>query len=165
MLFTAVGYGPPKCRRTMVHVVNQEQPVRAGRRDAGREASDAKHIIAALGDARNVRLLCDAHTELPLPATALVVLKAALSELATGRRVTIVPVDAEMTTQQAADILLVSRPFLVGLLDAGKIPYRKVGTKRRLLATDVLDYKAKEDKRRDACLDDLAAEGQRLGLY
>jgi excisionase family DNA binding protein len=135
-----------------------------GSGDIGKTATDAKRTIAALGDAKDVRLAFGQHSEVPLPAFALDLLVSVLKQLAKGKQVSVVPVEAEITTQQAADMLLVSRPFLIGLLDAGKIPHRKVGTKRRLIAADVLAYKAKEDKRRDACLDELAAEAQRLGL-
>ena len=82
----------------------------------------------------------------------------ALKEFAKGKQVSVVADEAEMTTQQAADLLLVSRPYLIGLLDAGKIPYRKVGTKRRILAADVLAYKAKDRVRRQKVLDELSAE-------
>lgn len=128
-------------------------------------ATEAQRLVDALGDAKTAALLLANHAALPLPAPVFQVLVQVLKQLAGGRGVSVVPVDVELTTQQAADILLVSRPYLVGLLEAGKIPFRKVGSKRRLLAADVLDYKAKEDRRRDACLADLAAEAQRLGLY
>jgi len=143
-------------------------PNHTPRRDhgaAGRLAVDAQNLVEALGDAKTAKLVFGNHSEVPLPEPAFEVLVKVLKQLAKGKNVSVVPVDAEITTQQAADLLLVSRPFLIGLLDAGRIPFRKVGTKRRLLASDVLAYKAKDDKRRDACLDELAAEAQRLGLY
>lgn len=143
----------------------QHRPPRRDQTDVGKTANDAQHIIDALGDAKDVRLVVGQRTEVPLPAGALDVLVAALKQLANGKQVSIVPVDAEMTTQEAADLLRVSRPYLIGLLDAGKIPYRKVGTKRRLLVADVLAYKSQDDKRRRKLLDELSAEAQKLGLY
>lgn len=70
-----------------------------------------------------------------------------------------------LTTQEAANLLNVSRPYLIRLLEDKKIPFRKVGTRRKILFQDLIEYKQKTD---DACrkmLDDLTAESQNLGLY
>ncbi len=87
-----------------------------------------------------------------------------LTELSVGNGVTILPVNAELTTQQAADLLSVSRPYFVSLLESGKIPHRKVGVRRRVLAEDVVVFKRKDDAARRKVLDELAAEAQELGL-
>ncbi len=99
-----------------------------------------------------------------LPAAAVRLLQEILAELAKGNAVAVMPVDAELTTQEAADLLHVSRPFLVEQLEQGIIPHRKVGTHRRVRAQDVIEYKHALDQNRLKALDELAAQAQELDM-
>ncbi|MFE2290545.1 helix-turn-helix domain-containing protein [Streptomyces sp. NPDC059452] len=101
---------------------------------------------------------------LVLPREAVELLASLLAHLGAGRAVSIVPSDAELTTQQAADMLNVSRPFLIGLLDAGEIEYRTVGTHRRITASSLLEYKRQDDHRRRLVADELTQLGQEMGM-
>jgi excisionase family DNA binding protein len=100
-----------------------------------------------------------------VPATAFKLFIDVLDELAKGNAVTVAPVHTELTTQQAAELLNVSRPYLIRLLEANQIPYRKVGSHRRIRLVDVLEYqKLDEAKRRDAQRE-LTRQAEELGLY
>lgn len=104
----------------------------------------------------------DADQEEPieLPAGAVTLLLDILGAMASGQGVTIIPEDAELTTVQAADILHVSRPFLIKLLEDGQIPYRRVGKHRRIRMEDVMNYKRAIDHQREAVLDQLVTDAQ-----
>lgn len=102
--------------------------------------------------------------DLVLPGYALNLLLDILTQISKGNAVSFLPINAELTTQQAANLLNVSRPYLVELLEKKQIPYRKVGTHRRLLAKDVIAYKEKEDESRLRALDELTAQAQELDM-
>lgn len=100
-----------------------------------------------------------------IPSVAYELLIEILAQMSRGNGVTIVPVSAELTTQQAANLLNVSRPHLIKLLNSGEIPHHKVGTHRRILAKDLYDYKERIDNKRSQSLDELTALTEELELY
>ena len=108
----------------------------------------------------------DAEQEKPieLPSGAVALLMEILEAMASGRGVTIIPENAELTTVQAADVLNVSRPFLIKLLEEGAIPHRKVGKHRRIRMEDVMAFKAGIDSERENILDELAQAAQEQGM-
>jgi excisionase family DNA binding protein len=105
----------------------------------------------------------EAH-QIELPTTALRLLLDILAELAAGNAVQVVPVHAELTTQEAADLLNVSRPYLVKLLEDGKLPFHKTGKHRRIRFSDLMAYKAARDAQSERLMDELVREAQALGM-
>jgi len=138
---------------------------------ASEEARDALRALADLPrrktSSRTVQVRPDGDGEpisVTVPREAFELFLEVLGQMANGNAVTIVPVHAELTTQQAAELLNVSRPFLVSLLEEKKIPCRLVGTHRRILVADLLAYKQKDALERKAVLDELTAEAEKHGL-
>ena len=99
-----------------------------------------------------------------LPAAVIGLLATLLTELAKGNAVTLMPFHAELTTQQAADLLNVSRPFLVSLLENGQIPHHRVGTHRRVRFADLILYKQRRDARSEPALREMASLSQVMNL-
>ena len=137
--------------------------------EAAKEAKAALRVLAPLAAAqrpRHVRVKPDGASErsVTVPAEAFELFVEVLAQMANGNAVTIVPVHAELTTQQAADLLNVSRPYLVRLLETGKLPFRKVGKHRRILFAHLAEYRKQDEERRRQVMQELAAEAQRHGL-
>ena len=105
----------------------------------------------------------EAH-QIDLPTSALRLLVDILSELADGNAVKIVPVYAELTTQEAADLLNVSRPHLVKLLETGALPYHKTGKHRRVRFDELIKYKSQREDASERAMSDLAKQAQELRL-
>lgn len=99
---------------------------------------------------------------IPVPAFRLLV--DILDQMAKGNAVTVLPVQAELTTQQAAELLNVSRPFVIKLIEDKLLPCKMVGSHRRILFRDLMDYKRQIDSERMKVLDELAAQAQALGM-
>jgi excisionase family DNA binding protein len=134
-------------------------------------STSSSRILASLLNSRSatqkikVESASGEEKSLLIPSVAYKLLIEILSQMSQGNAVTLVPVHAELSTQQAANLLNVSRPYLIKLLDSGEIPYRKVGKHRRILATDLYSYKADIDEKRSKSLDELTALSEELGLY
>ena len=102
---------------------------------------------------------------LVIPRATVVMFAQILDLLAQGRGVQIIPKEVELSTQQAADVLNVSRPYLINLLESGRIPFRKVGRHRRIRFEDLMDYKRQDDLSRRNAADKLAEFSEDLDLY
>lgn len=100
-----------------------------------------------------------------LPEVARAVLLQAVHALLRGNRVALIPIGTSLTTQQAAELLNVSRPYLIRLLESGDLPYERVGTHRRLDLDDVLRYRTERSRRRRVALRRLSEEADELGIY
>jgi excisionase family DNA binding protein len=102
---------------------------------------------------------------LVIPRPTAILFAQILDALAEGRGVQIVPKDMELTTQQAADLLNVSRPYLISLLESRQISFRKVGRHRRITFEALMDYKRRDDAKRRAAADELTVLSEETGLY
>lgn len=141
-------------------------PVLLSQQDA-ELARDASRVVAShlrAGLPLRLKALEGECETVVMPGAATRLVLEILKNLSACKTMTVVPVDAELTTQQAADLLNVSRPFLVQRLERGEIPYRTVGRHRRILSKDLFAYKDRIDARRREVLDDLVAEAQDLNL-
>ncbi|MDD4159101.1 MAG: helix-turn-helix domain-containing protein, partial [Proteiniphilum sp.] len=100
-----------------------------------------------------------------LPKKALNLLGEILKAMSQGKPISIVPLATEVTTQSAAELLGCSRPYLVKLLEEGKIEYTKIGKHRRIKYEDVIDYKQKMKEEQKQRLIDMMHADEDLGLY
>lgn len=131
-------------------------------RDALIARESSPRIATWIKGKKNIRMRgANGKQEVEIPEAAARLLADILAEMAKGNAVTIVPIHAEFTTQQSAAFLNVSRPFVIGLLDRGSIPCRKVGTHRRILFKDLWEYREKSRGTQKAAVDKLSAIAQK----
>lgn len=132
------------------------------------EAKVSSRMLSKYADADRVQMSLRGSNgqeeDLVLPGPVLQLLLDILSEMAKGNAISLVPIHHELSTQEAANLLNVSRPHLVGLLEKRELPFRKVGSHRRVLAKDVLEYKARVSGLRQTALDELTALSQEHGM-
>jgi excisionase family DNA binding protein len=140
--------------------------VRMPTEDESRLAAESSRLLAAcVGRGEQARLrLIDGDADVTVPVSAIRMLVDILNQMAQGNAVSLVPIHAELTTQQAADLLNVSRPYLVKQLEAGKIPFHKLGRHRRIRFTDLTAYREQVDKASHEAADALTAKAQEMGL-
>jgi excisionase family DNA binding protein len=145
------------------------EPVAPSEADALLARDSSRRLATQLAKANGTMRL---HVEEPdgtgesvtIPTAAVRLLVKILAEMAAGNAVRLIPHHAELTTQEAAELLNVSRPYVVRLLDEGAMPFHRVGTHRRVLFKDVMTYKAAHRVARRAALREMAALDQELGL-
>lgn len=137
------------------------------------EASEARDLVeqlnesleyAAAGVAGLHLRVQDEATDVELPSYLIEFVTGVLEQIAQGNAVVVGGLEPELTTQQAADTLRVSRPYLIKLVDEGRLPHRRVGNRRKILLADVLDYQRRDDAERRRVLDELTHEAEELEL-
>lgn len=126
-------------------------------------ATESSRILSKHSD-QNLHVQLDDGQQLPLPRAIQELISHLLVEMSLGNAVTLIPIHAEMTTQEAADFLNVSRPHLVKLLETNQIRHHKVGTHRRVRFNDLRAFKQQQAEARAAALDELAAQAQELDM-
>ena len=151
--------------KTLIH---QSDPILPNERDSQLAAQSGRKLASLAMRKDTIDLVIEVskgtQEHVSVPTVAFRLLLNILSEMGQGNTVTLIPIHAELTTQQAADVLNVSRPFLVQMLNKNEIPYRKVGTHRRILFRDLMAYKHKTDKARLKTLEELTGEAQKLDM-
>ena len=130
---------------------------------AEQDRDRARQVLHALG--AHPRITTDDGTTLDLPASVAEALAEVLEAAADGQRALVLRSPEELTTEQAAAVLGVSRPTVIRLVDAGKLPARMVGTHRRLALGDILSYREASASRRHTALNEMTREAEELGLY
>lgn len=128
--------------------------------------NSSRLLAACIGHGPTARLrVIDGKDEIEVPVAALRMLVDILANMAAGNAMSLMPIHAELTTQEAADFLNVSRPYFIGLLDRGELAHHKVGTHRRVYFRDLLAYHEAELKKSHEALNELAKLSQELGMY
>ena len=147
--------------------LTDKEPEGSGNKKTGgilKRTTEKRKNVGKTTKSLTASLITGQATRIELPPQAVEAVTKVLEQLAQGREVTIAAKPIEMTTQQAAELLRVSRPFLIGLLEKGAIPFRKVGAHRRVLYADLQAYKDAIDSKRLKTLEELAAQAQELNM-
>ena len=128
------------------------------------EKKELSNLVDNLSDVRKIALVINGQ-EIEVPSVIYFALTEVVKTLNNGNSVTLIPMDKELTTQQAADILNVSRPYFIKLLENGTIKFRKTGTHRKVLMQDLIEYRDKRAENRRSSIEEMSELSQELGLY
>ena len=131
---------------------------------ADSEKKELSNLVDNLSNVGKIALVVNGQ-EIEVPSVIYFALIEVVKTLNNGDSVTLIPMDKELTTQQAADILNVSRPYFIKLLENGTIKFRKTGTHRKVLMQDLIEYRNKRAENRHASIEELSELSQELGLY
>ncbi|MFV0339178.1 MAG: helix-turn-helix domain-containing protein [Parachlamydiaceae bacterium] len=143
------------------------EPVLPDSRDielATRSSQKLAALFAKKKENEPVAIHIDDSDKIVLPFGAIKLLIELLSQMASGNAVTMIPIHKSLTTQEAADLLNVSRPYLIKLLEQGKIPFEKVGSHRRIKAEDLFKYHSALAQDKKSALDELSQQTKDLDL-
>ena len=132
-------------------------------REIAAESSRLLAVLVGEGKTAQIRVV-DGDQDITVPVSAMRMLVDILAHMAEGQAMTLIPQHAELTTQQAADFINVSRPFFVKLLEEGKLDFHKVGSHRRVYFRDLMSYKEQNMEQRGSALEELSAQAQELKM-
>jgi excisionase family DNA binding protein len=151
----------------MANSLAEREPValeEGQREDAAAAAATVEAAVEERGREPMLTLTLEDESRVTVPVKALALLADLLREMSRGNAVTIVPYGKEVTTQQAADLLNVSRPYVVKLIENDVLPARKVGPRRRIRFEDLIAFKQKDDAKQRNVARELTREAEELGL-
>lgn len=145
-------------------MLNQNEPIKSAT-PQDEEIKLIKQLEKALASGSQPKMIDINGEQVVIPESVLIMWRQVVHAMALGQTITIVPQQQEMTTQEAADFLNVSRPYLIKLLEQGEIPYIKVGSHRRVNLSDLTKYKQERDKKRREGMKQLSQFLQEEGFY
>ena len=128
------------------------------------ERKELSNLVDNLSGLGKIAIVADGQ-EIEMPSIVSIALMEVIKTLNKGNSITLIPMDKELTTQQAADILNISRPYFFKLLETGEIPFKKTGTHRKILMQDLMKYREQRAETRKSKIEELSSLSQELGLY
>jgi excisionase family DNA binding protein len=141
-----------------------QRPIMPSADDAELAAQASRQLSRVKQEGAELRVQIDGGETLRLPKSVSNLLYHLLTEMAQGNAVTLIPIHAELTTQEAADYLNVSRPYLIRLLEEGRMKFNMVGTHRRVKFSDLEAYRKATEDERQRVMEELANQAQELGM-